>query len=83
MIDPTDLRRRIAEHLGWTEEDVGAFSLAAVRDLVTSQKLRHEINSIIRGGLHIPEPARLSTSGGSAAARATGDVRCPDPAPQN
>jgi len=54
-VDLTALRRRIAEHLGWTPDEVGSFSLPAVRDVVTSAKLRHEIDVIVRGGLHVAE----------------------------
>jgi hypothetical protein len=39
--------------LGWTPEEVGSFSLATLRDLVSSEKLLHEIDVIVRVGLHI------------------------------
>lgn len=58
----TALHRRIAEHLGWTLDEVGSLSLPALRELVTSDKLRHEISVVVRGGLHVasePRPNRI------------------------
>lgn len=37
------LAARVAAHLGWTVEQVRMFSRRALRDLVTSAKLKHEM----------------------------------------
>lgn len=42
---------RIAAALGWSEEQVRGFSLAALRDLLPASKLRHELT------LHLQSPA--------------------------
>lgn len=42
---------RIAEALGWTVEQVGSFSLPALRELLPEGKLKHEVT------LHLQSPA--------------------------
>jgi len=49
-----NLHERIAEHLGWTTEEVQSFSLYSLRDFVKNQKIKHEISCIIREGHNIP-----------------------------
>jgi hypothetical protein len=50
QVDLTALRRRLAEHLGRTPDDVASLSLPTLRDLVTSANLQHEIDVFVRGG---------------------------------
>jgi hypothetical protein len=49
------LKQRIALVLSWPIEDVNAFSLSSLRDIVRphSAKLAHEINRAIQNGSHI------------------------------
>jgi hypothetical protein len=42
------LHERIAKHLGWTLAETRSFSLLALRSLVVSAKLRHEITISLR-----------------------------------
>jgi hypothetical protein len=46
------MRARIAEALGWTEEQTLGFSLQALRELVrpVSKKLAHELDVAIQSG---------------------------------
>lgn len=58
-----DLRARIAKALGWTEADVGSFSLSMLRELVLekSPQLAAEIARVLSTGSHIvgePRPRR-------------------------
>ncbi len=56
-----NLHARIAEALGWTEDQTKQFSLQALRDLLrpTSPKLVAELDSAIRtGGYIVGEPQR-------------------------
>lgn len=53
------LHQRIAQALGWTEEQTHSFSLAALRDLVrpVSTKLAHEIDVVLASGSHVARKA--------------------------
>jgi hypothetical protein len=49
------LHERIADHLGWTVAQCQSFSLSALREVVTSEKLKHELGCEIRSGGYMLE----------------------------
>jgi hypothetical protein len=55
-----DLRVRIAKALGWTQAEVGQFSLPALREMVrpVDPKLAERISEVIAGGHHITRRGR-------------------------
>lgn len=65
-----DLRARIAKALGWTQAEVGQFSLPALRELVRpiDKKLTADIEEVVAGAKHWTRKGR---AGGNAAKRAT------------
>ena len=44
---------RIAQALGWTEEQVKGFSLRALRELLPEGKLKHDVTQAIQTGSYI------------------------------